>query len=162
MIDDSRKRQLMMNIFYEANGSPESILDLNLDDNPFVQMLDTFPVVLGLIRRLCDELGLQSSHDFEGSFTSELLIEKHSILIAIVNDILSLIDATASAAKDDTKRLIGNLQVIFKTFNGCQLHASRSRPRKSRESRRPSLYHYKLEPIGSLDKLVRNTIKISI
>ena len=162
IIDDSRKRQLMMNIFNEANSNPESMLDVNMDDNPFVQMLDTFPVVLGLIRRFCDELGLQSSHDLDSGFTSELLEAKKDTLTPLVDDLVRLMDIRTSCAKASSKRILGNLQNIFKAFSGCQFLKTRKRIFGLSDGTRPSFYHYKLQTLDSLRSFVQLTCLIVV
>ena len=147
----------MMNIFYEAKGSPESILDLNLDDNPFVQMLDTFPVVLGLIRRLCDELGLQSSCDFQTSFTSQLLKEKQTTLKAITDDLMRFLSIRVSSSLDVVKQLHWNIKSIVRSFSGCELTGTSLR--KQKDGKRVYIYKYSL--LSSSD-FISNVKKLAL
>ena len=129
MVDDSRKKQLMINLFYEENCTGDELASRMLDRNPFAETTDTLPTILKLLKQLCSELGLRSTHDFESSFTSTLLDEKLTILQPIVKDLVDIMHLPISKAEDPVKNLTGCLHTVFSRFSGCEVQRKRCRVR---------------------------------
>ena len=145
MIDDSRKKQIMINLFYEENCTGDELALRTLDRNPFAETTDTLPTILKLLKQLCSELGLRSTHDFEGSFTSTLLEEKLTVLQPIVKDLVDIMHLTESTAQDSIKAFSGQLNKILKNFSGCGITAQRSQT-SIEDGSRKNVYRFSFTP----------------
>ena len=157
MVDDSRKKQIMINLFYEENCTGDELALRTLDRNPFAETTDTLPTILKLLKQLCSELGLRSTHDFEGSFTSTLLEEKLTVLQPIVKDLVDIMHLPASKSKDVVKNCSANIDIVFKRFSGTCLKSECSR---SRANNRVRNYVYRINCMEKLSEFLRNVIEL--
>jgi hypothetical protein len=160
MIDDSRKKQIMINLFYEENCTGDELAMRTLDHNPFAETTDTLPTILKILKQLCSELGLRSTHDFEGSFTSTLLEEKLTVLQPIVKDLVEIMHLPQSKAEDPVKNLTGCLHSIFSRFSGCGVERKRCQILLP-DGRRPSYYMHKLHTLDKYQSFIEATLEVT-
>ena len=155
MIDDSRKKQVMINLFYEDNYTAGELASKMLLNNPYPETTDTLPTILGLLRELCSELGLCSTHDFEGSFTSTIIDEKLVRLQPIVKDLIEIIHLPRSTAKKPRVNFLTCLNSILKAFSGSTIKDIRRRNRITGSNKKEDTYTYFLE---TQDAFVKNVL----
>lgn len=158
MVDDSRKKQIMINLFYEENCTGDELALRMLDHNPFAETTNTLPTILKLLKELCSVLGLRSTHDFEGSFTSTLLEEKLTVLQPVVKDLIDIMHVNPSKSKDNIKKCSANIDSVLKRFSGTCLKSVCSR---SRANNRVRCYEYRIECVEKVSDFVLNAIEVS-
>lgn len=127
MIDDTKKKQIMINLYCEETCKTDELASRALLNNPYPETTDTLPTILKLLRRLCNELGLKSTYDFDGSFTSTVLLEKHTILQPIVKDLIEIMQIRPSVAGDPTLVVQNAIHNAFKKFSGNGVTSNRIR-----------------------------------
>jgi hypothetical protein len=158
MIDDSRKKQIMINLFCEVNYDGHELAEKYLEDNPFPETTSPLPTILKLLKELCLEIGLRSTHDFEAAFTSTLLGEKLTILQPIVNNLIEIMQLSPSKSKDSVKNCSANIGFIFKRFSGTCLKKKCS---QSRANKRVRCYEHNITCIEDVANFVQNVLTIS-
>ena len=159
MLDDSKKKQIMINLYCEENCKTDELASRALLNNPYPETTDSLPTILKLLRKLCQELGLKSSHDFQGSFLSTVLLEKQTILQPIVKDLIDIMHLGQSTAKEPVIAMASDLNRIFKFFCAGTLNVTRTRFFDER-GKRCSLRKYEIGVIEEDKHFVLKTLQI--
>lgn len=122
--------KIFLNIWSERNLDPSRALDDIVNINPYRELIPDMPTIIVCMRRLCQLLGLSSSHDTESSFDDRTLLNNKLVLQDLVEDLHKCLPSSStSTAQNEMTALANNIGSILTAFNGCKLKKTSSRPR---------------------------------
>lgn len=117
MMNDKDKKRLLYNKYLETTKDVEEVIDETLKYNQFKEMFNGTPLILHLMREICQVLGLKNTHDTSVVIPDSLLEQHESELQRLLLDLTSEMkirvthNKICGAAK--TRRMISNVLYAF-------------------------------------------------
>ena len=125
---DKEKQRVMMWKFAEVCRDPDRMIASQINDIPYTEMFPVLPSVLKALRRVCDLLGLQNTHDCDTKIPDSVLTLHEKSLQPVLIDLTKLLRIRVSHSKAapecQSRRLISS---VLHHFSGAKLVSKRDR-----------------------------------